>query len=78
MYLFHLTGPLLLMHANESNAEVCGYQIPAGTVVIPNLYTIFNNPKHFPEPHAFNPDRFLDKEGNFKRNDALIPFGIGM
>ena len=57
---------------------MCGYDVPAGTVVIPNVYTVFNNPQHFPEPQAFKPERFLDQDGNLKRIDALIPFGIGM
>jgi cytochrome P450 len=36
-----------------------------------------NDPKHFSDPHAFNPDRFLDSEGHFVTNDKVTPFGVG-
>ena len=35
------------------------------------------DPAHFKDPHTFNPDRFLDPEGQFVRNERIIPFGIG-
>ncbi|KAJ6473456.1 cytochrome P450 [Mycena vulgaris] len=34
-----------------------GYRLPAGSIVIPNSWEIFT--AMYPDPYAFNPDRFL-------------------
>ena len=39
-----------------------GYFIPAGTTVIENIWAVFRDPDIYPDPEAFNPDRFL-KDG---------------
>ena len=39
--------------------------------------TVLLDPKYFPNPHEFNPKRFLNEEGNFVPNEHLIPFGVG-
>jgi len=38
------------------------YFIPAGSTVIENTWAVFRNPNIYPDPEAFNPDRFL-KDG---------------
>ena len=38
------------------------YSIPAGTTVIENIWAVFHDPAIYPDPEAFNPDRFL-KDG---------------
>ena len=54
------------------------YHIPAGTTIFPNLYQVTHNPQVFKNPEEFNPDRFLDDENRFSKNDHNIVFGIGM
>ena len=39
-----------------------GYFIPAGATVIENIWAIFRDPELYPDPEAFNPDRFF-KDG---------------
>ena len=53
------------------------YHIPAGTTIFPNLHQVTHNPKVFKNPEEFNPDRFLDDENRFSKNDHNIVFGIG-
>ena len=53
------------------------FQIPKGTVIFPNLYHVVNDPSVFENPRLFNPNRFLDENGNFIRSDRMIVFGIG-
>ncbi|KAB7505397.1 hypothetical protein Anas_02226 [Armadillidium nasatum] len=54
-----------------------GYLIPkeTDTVVVP--YALHRDPKHFPDPLKFHPERFLP-ENSAKRNPyAYIPFSAG-
>jgi len=39
-----------------------GYFIPAGATVLENIWAVFRDPEIYPDPEAFNPDRFL-KDG---------------
>ena len=39
-----------------------GLLIPAGATVIENIWAVFRDPDIYPDPEAFNPDRFL-KDG---------------
>ena len=37
-----------------------GYLIPKGATVIQNIWAVFRDPNVYPNPEAFNPDRFLE------------------
>ncbi|XP_014672810.1 PREDICTED: cytochrome P450 2C19-like isoform X3 [Priapulus caudatus] len=69
--------PLSLAHSTTAEIQLGGYVIPAGTAILANLTAILNDPKHFPEPEKFRPERHLDERGAFVQNEALIPFSIG-
>jgi len=45
-----------------------GYSIPAGATVIENVWAVCRDPSIYPDPEAFNPDRFL-KDGEI---DPLV------
>ena len=57
------------------------YFIPKGTTIIPLLGGMMSNPKDFPDPDKFNPERYLSSSENgkleFKPHPKVIPFGIG-
>ncbi len=57
------------------------YLIPRKTVIVPNLTSIMNNPKDFPNPEKFEPERYLVKDQagqlRFQPHPKVIPFGIG-
>jgi cytochrome P450 len=59
-------------------AELDGYELPEGTVVMPAIYLVHTRPDLYPDPQAFRPERFLD-EGPGPRPDTYswIPFGGG-
>lgn len=53
--------------------------IPKGTVVLPNVWAVHNDPTYWKNPEKFDPTRFL-KEDNpdlITRPDRVIPFSIG-
>uniref|UniRef100_A0A8C6TT49 Cytochrome P450 2U1 n=1 Tax=Neogobius melanostomus TaxID=47308 RepID=A0A8C6TT49_9GOBI len=69
--------PLAIPHMTSMTTEFCGYTIPKGTVIIPNLWSVHRDPTVWDEPDHFNPARFLDQDGNLLRKEYFMPFGIG-
>ncbi|XP_013916487.1 PREDICTED: cytochrome P450 2J2-like [Thamnophis sirtalis] len=53
------------------------FLIPKGAILTPDLRSVLFDPEHWETPEEFNPNHFLDKEGNFVPNDAFLPFGAG-
>ncbi|XP_036264048.1 cytochrome P450 2S1 [Pipistrellus kuhlii] len=54
-----------------------GYTLPQGTEVFPLLGSVLHDPEVFTQPEEFNPGRFLDVDGRFKRQEAFLPFSLG-
>ncbi|KAG1802492.1 cytochrome P450 [Suillus variegatus] len=53
------------------------YLIPAGATVIGNHWAIANDPEVFPEPHKFNPQRWIDNAGSVRDDLKFFAFGFG-
>ncbi|KAG2097968.1 cytochrome P450 [Suillus discolor] len=51
--------------------------IPAGATVIVNHWAIANDPEVFPEPHKFNPQRWIDDAGLVRDDLRFFAFGFG-
>ncbi|XP_072272885.1 cytochrome P450 2W1-like [Pyxicephalus adspersus] len=64
-------------HATSTDTNFKGYHIPKGTIIIPLLTSILYDQHHWEEPYQFNPNHFLDNEGNFVKKEAFVPFSIG-
>ncbi|XP_019615816.1 PREDICTED: cytochrome P450 2U1-like [Branchiostoma belcheri] len=70
--------PLTIQHAPTETLKVREYDIPKGTQVLPNLYSLHMDPAYWPDPDRFDPGRFLDAEGNVVNNpDSFMPFSGG-
>ncbi|KAG9494688.1 hypothetical protein GDO78_002173 [Eleutherodactylus coqui] len=69
--------PANLPHAAIRDMTFRGYVIPKGTVVIPLLHSVLRDGTCFEKPDKFYPEHFLDSKGNFKKNEAFIPFSLG-
>ncbi|KAF7235658.1 Cytochrome P450 2J2 [Varanus komodoensis] len=59
------------------DTTILGFPIKKGTIVILDIASALYDPKKWETPHQFNPNHFLDKDGNFQNNDAFIPFSVG-
>ena len=70
--------PLGLIHTVGDDTELGPYFLPKGTNFIINTFAIHSDPKLFPEPEKFKPERFLSPDGKkFIRDDNVIGFGYG-
>ncbi|KAJ0070559.1 hypothetical protein NL108_015882 [Boleophthalmus pectinirostris] len=54
-----------------------GYTIPKGTFILPVLHSVLKGEKQWATPFTFNPQHFLDHNGNFKKSPAFLPFAAG-
>jgi cytochrome P450 family 135 len=58
----------------KAPVELAGHRLPAGVSVLPAIGLVQRDPKLFPEPDAFRPERFLDADAP---GYSWIPFGGG-
>ncbi|KAM0713381.1 hypothetical protein Q7P37_010343 [Cladosporium fusiforme] len=54
-----------------------GYKVPKGSVVIPALHHIHNNPNLWDNPHRFDPDRWETEEVKNRHKASYVPFATG-
>ncbi|KAH9042930.1 cytochrome P450 [Lactarius deliciosus] len=73
---WHMVMPLGVHHAPTDDDFYKGYFIPKGAVLIANAWAVLHDPELYPDPEAFKPDRFLDKDGNFS-DDPMISLAFG-
>ncbi|KAG5849397.1 cytochrome P450 2F2-like isoform X1 [Anguilla anguilla] len=71
------TLPLSIFHAATEDTRLMGYDIPKGTLIIPNLTSVLSEETQWKFPHDFNPSNFLNDEGEFVKPEAFIPFSAG-
>ncbi|KAK7508552.1 hypothetical protein BaRGS_00000118 [Batillaria attramentaria] len=70
--------PLSVPHRTLSDTSVGGYEVPKDTMVMINLWALSRDPKHWDQPDAFRPERFLDSEGKLiPRPESFMPFSVG-
>lgn len=59
-----------------SETRAGDYPIPAGSIVVVSPWLMHHDPRWWPEPVAFRPERWLS-DGTPERRRAFIPFGGG-
>nr|GMD96808.1 cytochrome P450 81F3-like [Ipomoea batatas] len=69
-------APLSLPHESSEECTVGGYRVPAGTMLMINLYSIQRDPKYWDEPEKFKPERFEGFAG-VRDGFKMMPFGSG-
>ncbi|CAG0882328.1 unnamed protein product [Darwinula stevensoni] len=75
--LSHLT-PLGFPHAATEDVEIAGFRFPKETMFLANVRRCHMNPKFWPDPEKFEPERFLNPDGSVKTKvPSFIPFSFG-
>ncbi|CAP25798.1 Protein CBG05278 [Caenorhabditis briggsae] len=72
--------PVMLFHTNTEDVVVKGQNVPTGTLVFGQIWSIMKNDSMFDESQKFNPSRYLQADGKTLNNAVIekkIPFGIG-
>ena len=57
--------------------EICGYHIPANSVISVSPYTIHRHPEFWDNPEGFDPERFTPDQAAKRPRYAYFPFGGG-
>lgn len=67
-------APLLVPHISSNDCTVGGFDIPCGTMLLPNVWAIHRDPKVWDNPTSFRPERFENGESH---TYTFLPFGVG-
>lgn len=77
-FIFHISASMSLPHMTNEDVQIAGYCIPKHTIVMGFLTTSHLDPKYFPEPRQFRPERFIDDvTGTITQHDQFMPFSLG-
>ncbi|XP_033115782.1 cytochrome P450 2F5-like [Anneissia japonica] len=70
--------PMVIPHETTEDISLCGYNLPKGTTIFGNLYSVHMDEDEWSEPHEFRPERFLELDGKGSViNDAFMPYSAG-
>ncbi|CAK8570948.1 unnamed protein product [Lathyrus sativus] len=75
----HPTTPIIVRQTSGS-CVAYGYEVPAETILILNLWSMGRDPKLWEKPLEFKPERFMSEDVKFDvrgQNFQFMPFGSG-
>ncbi|XP_073713852.1 cytochrome P450 2K1-like [Misgurnus anguillicaudatus] len=70
-------GPLSLPHKTSCDVNFNGYLIKKGTCVLPLQTSVLRDESEWETPDTFNPEHFLNENGQLIKRDAFMPFSAG-
>lgn len=67
----------LISRQSAQAVELDGFALPKGSIILVNVLGMHYDPRYFPDPDVFNPDRFSAENEKSIPRYAYIPFGGG-
>ncbi|EEC06335.1 cytochrome P450, putative [Ixodes scapularis] len=79
MLRWRTVAPLGIIREAERDTTIGGFHVPAGTVVMSNVWALHHDPDVWEHPMDFDPTRFLstDQTKLLPKPAALLPFSTG-
>ena len=74
--ILRLYAPWLITRRAIASLELGDVLIPAGSSLFYSPYAVHHDPRHYPDPARFDPDRWLPDR--VQQKPAFLPFGIGV
>ena len=56
--------------------KFCFYSY-SDTAIYANIWAVMHDKFYWKDPEIFRPERFIDTDGQFRRDDRCIPFSLG-
>lgn len=70
-------SPITVPRRSITTTTFEGYTIPENTLIFISQHAILNDKEHWGDPENFRPDRFLNENGEYTKDDWLVVFGGG-
>ncbi|HEX7307540.1 cytochrome P450 [Lentzea sp.] len=71
------TPPIILMRRAREDVEIGGVLVRKGAEIAVSQHTLHRDPRWFPDPGGFDPDRWEPARAAALPKGAFIPFGAG-
>lgn len=68
---------LFIARQNTEEFKIKGKTIPSGTTCLVLFYQLHRDPKYFPNPEVYDPDRFSNENITHRHAFAFTPFSAG-
>ncbi|KAF8625969.1 hypothetical protein AX17_006694 [Amanita inopinata Kibby_2008] len=70
-------APLAFPHTSVKDDVYKGYYFPQGTLIFANVWAMTRDETVYPDPEAFEPERFFEADGTLNDDTMDIAFGFG-
>ncbi|XP_041080424.1 cytochrome P450 4V2 [Polyodon spathula] len=60
------------------DCNINGFKVPKGANALIIPYALHRDPRHFPDPEEFRPERFLPENSSKRHPFAFVPFSAGL
>uniref|UniRef100_A0A915K4E6 Ig-like domain-containing protein n=1 Tax=Romanomermis culicivorax TaxID=13658 RepID=A0A915K4E6_ROMCU len=79
VYRYSSIAHIAFAHKTTCDTKINEYDLPKDTTIIANFYSSHRDPKYFPHPDRFDPERFLTSDGTLNRSlmEKVTPYGLG-
>jgi len=61
----------------DRDVELGGYRVPKGLTVVMDIWAVHHDPRFYPDPESFRPERWTAEFTKGLHKFAYLPFGIG-